>query len=502
MEVEEPPSPWPGITYAERMDGMSSFEKKVKLRQSQQTKEELSKLFNLYTEKSISLVKANVPHSTPEEMKINQPCVNFCLKKVKKLEQTLQSIHETYYSGVATQVSRIICFFTECEAKGFIPVCDVEKLNNHVTDMSFKSRSVKQVFQKLNYFIAFINSHIFVPRLPEVPLYHLQPLIADVAQYSDLTYRYTKPNLFDTFYADFIVTSGKKQMFLDALGRILSCPENVSSSHPRSRRNVHIISDDIEHDRSTPEHVPNQSDTESEKSKPRRKNSENTQICDVVDMKFFHNFINQQIDFFELTKKEEKIVVECAVTRMIFDLYYIKYPTFLIPFTKESELDEKYHKTDLKILKNCMRIREMSPKQLQAREDLFPPDQYVIPFTEICQQSIHIKESVKHISTLSFYVNPLDIVAASFHALKSVENYVLSQSKTTDASNMSFDDFFGLFFPVFAIDPPPNCSILLEFIDMFGKMNYSMPFQFAYAILTSTISFIRDFDESKLSSDK
>ena len=531
MDDDIPSSPWPGITFAERYNPkISRFERNYKMRQVQQTKDELTKLFNQYTEKSLQQIHAKVKQPTDGEKINNQPQVNFCLEKVRKIEQNLQKIHETYYSGVASQVSRIICFFSECEQKGFIPFCNVEKLMSDVDKMSYQSRSVKRKLRELEYYLTYINSHNFVPRLPAVPLEHIIPLISDVAKYSELTYHYVKPNIFDTFYSDFIITSGKKNLFLEALDKVLTppLPEQTQSSPitPKKKQLKVFIGDSvkvIKHDDDKAETEQNQESseikTENEISKsdneslqveakhPIQKEQNETpkiekqKTEDLINASFFQNFINQQTEFFTLSSREESLVVECSAIRLFFDFYYSRFPTFIFPSKYEKDLNQKFNEEDLLIQKNCELLRKMSPKMLQTRTDLFPPSLYDKSFTEICKKSPEIAESVRIISSLCFYNNPLDILAETFHALKNVENFVLSNSESKESRSMSFDDFFGIFFPVFSIEPPLNSSILLYFMELFGKLNYSMPFQFAYAILTSTISFIRDFDESKLSSE-
>ena len=520
MDDEIPSSPWPGITNVERYNiKISRFERNSKKRQVQQTKEELIKLFNLYTEKSLDQIQSKIRQATEEEKKVNQPQVNFCLKKIKKIENDLQKIHETYYSGVASQVSKIICFFSECEQKGFLPLCDVEKLTSTIDKMSYQSRSVKRKFRELEFYSSYINSHNFVHRLPAVPIEHVIPLISDVAKYSELTYHYTKPNIFDTFYSDYIITSGKKNLFLDAVDKLITppAPEQVQqTSTPTKKKQLKVfIGDSVkvvkQNDENTesseiqPEPVSLPQDKElKEDDKPKEqiidtKTQKNEQI---INSTFFQNFINQQSDFFDLSTREERIVVDCAITRLLFDLYYSRFPTLIFPYKSENELDPKFAEDELLIQKNCELLRVLSPKKLQTRPDLFPPDLYDKSFLEIHKISSEIRETVRVISSLCFYINPLDILAETFHALKHVENFVLSNSESKESHSMSFDDFFGIFFPVFSIEPPGNCSIMLAFMEIFGKLNYSMPFQFAYAILTSTISFIRDFDESKLSAEQ
>ena len=197
MEEEIPPSPWPGFAYAEKVTKISNFEKKNRIKRVKQTVAELTNLFNHYTTKSIQQIHVRIQKPSREELIVNQPRVNFCFDEIFTIEKAIQEIHETYYSGVASQISRIICYFSECEQKGFYPICDTNKLKESIEGMVFKSRIAKQKIKELKYLVSYIRSHSFVPRLPAVPFEHLIPLNSYVDSYTDLSCLYCKPKIFD-----------------------------------------------------------------------------------------------------------------------------------------------------------------------------------------------------------------------------------------------------------------------------------------------------------------
>ena len=464
--------PFQGVIEIFDKDKLNSKQLSDKIKESKKSQEGLLELFERFSKLSLGTVQVKPQKWKDEDVLSYHPKVIFSISKIKKLVRKLRAINEKYYTDVASEVSKMLCYIEDCEENGKIAVCDVEKFQKTTEKNAFQSEQATTEFAKLKRLVIYTNTYYKVPPLRPIPIEHLTRLVKETSKNVEKSLKYVWPNAFDTYYAQYVSTTSKIGEFQEAPSAIIA-------------PSVDYVKNE--------EEINEKSFASKDKNKAMR--------GEKVDFTVIKSFIRKQENDFKLSK-DENVVIECAAIRFLFDLYYTKYPTYLVNYQTKEAIDEHFKEQENKIQKDCLLIRKMSPAKLLLRKELFTDEQYNMSFVELCDMSNDLQGAILELSSIVLYTNPIDIVAVVFKTLKHAENFIYSNFSKPEKNLMSFDDFFGIFFPIFSLSPPPNCAVLLEFVSTFGEIDYSQPFQFAYAIFTSAIEFIRDFTTEKLNSNQ
>ena len=219
--------------------------------------------------------------------------------------------------------------------------------------------------------------------------------------------------------------------------------------------------------------------------------------------KCLEDFIARLQRKLQLKTHEQEIVLRNSIWRIIFDVYYVFNPSFLM-----SGQDDQF-------AEKCTFISSLSPAALGLSESLFTAQQMDTPIMNLVKENKQIKEISEEFSILHFFTCPIDVLWSLQKCISMITQLARSvelekklgpfmgmvedeQVQGKRARFMSFDDLFSLFFAILAADPPRNAVALCDCLKSIPDGLMSQQRSHARATFVGAVEHILGFTEEQL----
>lgn len=410
-------------------------------------------------------------------------------------QMKIQSLTQSFYATASTAISLLGSFLSK-------------KLKSHVYYRCYYKR-LPQMVQKLylsNETIVKIKHHILCldnylkrnfntcKRFPAVTIAQLNIELENSLKKVNLANEYCKLTPFDTYFDIFVLD--QNDIFEEAAIHILHSKIKVSEN---ARRESFHLPKSMSKSQS--------SDIHEIKEKLKKMTFDNqytlnlspimhltSHVCNILNIKSTDaNFI------------EKFLIIKCAVLRNIFDRIYSIMPNIL---KEESDIATRH------IFENkCSLIRSTTPRILKISTSVIRKDLMDYPFTSLVKMSSDLQAASMNLQMIQFLTNPLDIIDLIYQAIKCIEKFVDNSSNDIKSgqvhkdqskkaipkvNTMSFDDFFSLFWPLFALNPIGNCLTVASLLTSVTNYSISSPFDFVKLLYVSAVEYTQTVNLKEL----
>lgn len=209
----------------------------------------------------------------------------------------------------------------------------------------------------------------------------------------------------------------------------------------------------------------------------------------IINLKI--DSINQLIStiLMEITEPPNikyRYLVASSVIRYFFNLVQAEYDIY------KSDFDQICN-----FMHRCNKIKGMTPKELRCSELHIPKGFYDIPLEALCKEFTEYEQVVDLLDQTNYYNNPYDIlwlVQRSFKVLESIAERSFQENTNkskNSGSQLAFDEFFSIYWPLVTINPSPmiySFTLLIDKISGLDLVNFAFPM----SILGSVIHYIND----------
>lgn len=161
----------------------------------------------------------------------------------------------------------------------------------------------------------------------------------------------------------------------------------------------------------------------------------------------------------------------------------------------------------------CSLIRSTTPRILKISTSVIRKDLMDYPFTSLVKMSSDLQAASMNLQMIQFLTNPLDIIDLIYQAIKCIEKFVDNSSNDIKSgqvhkdqskkaipkvNTMSFDDFFSLFWPLFALNPIGNCLTVASLLTSVTNYSISSPFDFVKLLYVSAVEYTQTVNLKEL----
>ncbi|OHT04658.1 hypothetical protein TRFO_27807 [Tritrichomonas foetus] len=363
----------------------------------------------------------------------------YCFRKLERMEKKVQAYNILYYENAQKITKQMIDYYQKAIQKNKILSCKVNEYKRFIFD-TFPTLESFDLLTKLKH-ISDLDSYA-----KKLNVYRFEPINDDEILQSlkqagnMLQNDYLPLGKFDDDFLNFCYWNKKIRMFDNYVQKVVDETKN-----------------------------------------------KNGRIDYSLTKELNEMFLNK----FTLTQKEET-ALKAAIVRVFFDRLYIKYPKYI----EEQENYETF-------LQHCKELRDLTPAQLQINRTMITPEMTNTPFSQIIEKTPYLIASVKSLKRIEYFTNTIDMCSAVFKALRGIHCFVnqnqhksnpKNNTETSSKLDMSFDDCFSIFMPLFAYDPPSNSVAVSNLMYNVVKLNIPSHFEFAQLIYTSIVSFIQDIN--------
>ena len=221
------------------------------------------------------------------------------------------------------------------------------------------------------------------------------------------------------------------------------------------------------------------------------------------DTECFTEFAEKIVKQMQLKTPEQEVVLEVAMWRVIFDMYYVSNPSLLM-----SAADEQF-------ASKCTFISSFSPRSLGLSEHLFTAQQLDTPMTNLVRENRQIREISEELASLQFFTCPNDILFSLQKCVVMIDQLARSnelerklgpfvgmldkeQIRGKGVRFMSFDDIFSLFFSILAAEPPRNAVAICDWLTSMPDSLVTPQRQHAKTTFIGAVDHILQFTEAQL----
>ena len=185
---------------------------------------------------------------------------------------------------------------------------------------------------------------------------------------------------------------------------------------------------------------------------------------------------------FEISDDDEFNIVNSAVTRVLFDIFYTKKP-------KKINLEET-----IRFSEKCKKYSSRTPRQMQISPSVILDEYMDKPFSEIFSLTNETKKMHDLLFESMLYSSPEDISYCLFLCSQEISNYCKKLMSNGEASNCSFDDFFSLFCCFLSSSFFVEADQISRFLSHFENYPISQALKFS---LISIISATKEISNAK-----
>ncbi|KAH0789409.1 hypothetical protein GPJ56_006686 [Histomonas meleagridis] len=191
--------------------------------------------------------------------------------------------------------------------------------------------------------------------------------------------------------------------------------------------------------------------------------------------------------------KKSFIVIRCACIRVLFDIYYADNDNIMLsePCTPD-------------FIKKCEIAQQLTPSQLSISSEIFGDLYKNVPMWKISSGTQPFFEASDHIFMAQLMINPLDIAAKMFQAMKSLERAAKGFAYTTqkqkgkdvglDVIDLSFDDLFSMLIPAFTLRPFVCPDAIKRFLSLFADLKISATLDYAKVSTCALIDHVEEIE--------
>ncbi|OHS96760.1 hypothetical protein TRFO_37012 [Tritrichomonas foetus] len=153
-------------------------------------------------------------------------------------------------------------------------------------------------------------------------------------------------------------------------------------------------------------------------------------------------------------------------------------------------------------------VQISTPKQVNIPEKIMKVEDMKIPLHILVHQNEHLQNAIDHFDLMQFFPNPIDIVAQIYLGMKKCEMFLTvnsiinkltipsKKSKDLASKEMSFDDFFPVYFSIVAVNPPPNSVQMKHFLDSIIGISIPVTFDYARLFFTSAVEYLEKYENN------
>ena len=192
----------------------------------------------------------------------------------------------------------------------------------------------------------------------------------------------------------------------------------------------------------------------------------------------------------DIHKPAEELLFQSAVQRRLFEVVAIERPRLLLE-----------HKNQGIFERNCAAVANMTPREWNLSGGMLVPEMMDLPWSNIVQRSLMLREAGDHLLLLQFAMCPLDMAWQCRCAVESISTFIQVSRTTVEAQNsdehgsekgpvfLSFDDMAMVLIPVVAVVVPSNAVAIADFIERF-RVRMSSVLMSALQLFQSAVQYL------------
>jgi hypothetical protein len=359
----------------------------------------------------------------------------------RRMANEVEVFHRLFFSAAARHITNLLAAIKQKRQRHISVHCAVQQANDYFM-ANYETRRPSKLFRKLISLKTYVTNNLQSSRFIDMPLVQLQASLQQSASQVIETIGFSPRCTFDDDFAAFVCAGGA--LAIDKFDEI------------------------------------------------------SARIARRLDMSPIKDVIGQSVQLLRPRTQGEVCVIKNAVYRLLFDRLYLKFP--------EPIAGPKSGPQGLGQL--CDRMRWLTPRELSIPEKMMKPWMMDLSFTILVQRSVHPQKAVSDLSAIQFLTNPVDIIANVYLALKAGEEFVrqnvletrfgqfvsmFDPRKVANVSDqLSFDDFFPLFCPLFSLACPINATVIARLVSKLKGVELSPAFDFAKLFFLSALEYVKN----------
>jgi hypothetical protein len=382
---------------------------------------------------------------------IERRSVHYARRLHRSYVKHAETLIRNFYSAAASQVSALLAMTLDAKSSGKMAVCEVTALGMFFHLAYDTPTSDHQIaLRRIQCLRFYIERESVFPLWPVVPRAHLDLSMRESASRVLFQADFSPHGFFDDIFAFWLIASGEMSEFDSAI--------EAAAELKNGKINLSLLSE----------------------------------------------VVGKFIAMFHPIDGAEKAVIKHAVYRFFFDRLFMIHPELLI--VKEDQMT--------KLMLGCHHLKWATPNAMIIPETLMKPEMMNQAFSSIVQKNHQLEEAVRLIGSIQFLVNPMEILAVIFQAIKTGEEFVRQNRMSNRfgefmgmfekqkvpgvGGQLAFDEFFPLFCLMFAAAAPSNAPAVVEFLGNLVGLAIPPAFQFAKMSFATVVQYIEEMKESEL----
>ena len=395
--------------------------------------------------------RCETPLGTINDMDKRTPDIKiiYAYSKLKKYVLKHRNIFREINAQIGSQISIISVFFEGLKAQEFAATFDFDGFQKHAKDTFKRNTRFQKYYRRIKSLQSYILYWTQQEKIPTVTLDNLTKEAPKITPLFNTMYLYSPPNIFldsiiEIFLSEERKTKEFQQIIKDITGEGTPMPQKI-----RTRRKSQI----------TPKKVPNP----------------------MTFNKYFVSFLTQlQQKMTVALCDEQKYILRSSFLRVVFDDAYVFLPQI-------SASNPVYPR-------NCFIISHLCPNDL-SMPDVFTEEEKNTPFIDFIPQLEKFKEINEILSTIQFYINPIDLAFEVCKVSRLIDEFASERSPTNEAIKLSFDDFFIIFIVCLSLASITNAEGIKFVEEFYNDLENSQMVKHSMTSLSAGIKYINDFVE-------